>query len=100
MAHAVGIPGEARVGGWIAARGCEEVIDAFGCARVSVAAIDPPSAVPANPQVIARGSLLEFPDPEIGPVRLATPPCGGTIRWLGRAIGADDAAIRAWLSRP
>lgn len=90
---------DAIIGAWIGARSCGEVVEAFARARVSLAAIDPPSAVPANPQVVARGSLVEVDDPEIGPVRLAAPPCGGTIRWLGRSIGADDAAVREWLSR-
>jgi len=88
---------DAIVGAWIAARSCDEVVEAFSRARVSLAAIDPPSALPANPQVVARGSLVEVDDPEIGRVRVAAPPCGGTIRWLGRARGADDAALRAWL---
>ncbi|MFM7140816.1 MAG: CoA transferase, partial [Alphaproteobacteria bacterium] len=89
---------DAIVGGWIAARSCDEVVAAFAAARVSLAAIDPPSAVPRNPQVVARASLVEVDDPALGRVTLAAPPCGGTIRWLGRSIGADDAAIRAWLS--
>ncbi|MFM8412384.1 MAG: CaiB/BaiF CoA transferase family protein [Alphaproteobacteria bacterium] len=89
---------DAIVGGWIAARSCDDVVAAFAAARVSLAAIDPPSAVPRNPQVVARASLVEVDDPALGRVTLAAPPCGGTIRWLGRSIGADDAAIRAWLS--
>lgn len=90
---------DAIVGGWIAERPCDEVVEAFARARVSLAAIDPPSAVPANPQVVARGSLVEVVDPEIGRVRVSAPPCGGTIRWLGRALGADDEAFRAWIER-
>lgn len=91
---------DAVIGSWIGARACEEVVAAFARARVSLAAIDPPSAVPSNPQVVARGGLVEVDDPQLGRLRLAAPACGGSIRWLGRAIGADDEAFRAWLSRP
>ncbi|MEI8358049.1 MAG: CoA transferase [Deltaproteobacteria bacterium] len=86
------------VGDWIAERGRDEVVECFVRARVSLAAVETPSEVAANPQVHARGGFVELDDPETGRVVLPAPPLGGTIRWLGRALGADDAVLRAWLA--
>lgn len=84
---------DAVLGGWIAERSRDDVLAAFVAARVSVAAIDPPTTVARNPHLLARGSLVDVVDPEVGTLRLAAPPAGGRIRWLGRGLGADDRAV-------
>ena len=57
----------------------------------------------ADPHVQARGSVLTVDDPVLGAVVLPAPMARlsdtpGTVRWLGREIGADtDAVIADWL---
>ena len=57
----------------------------------------------ADPQYQARGNLIEIVDLRAGPLtlpnvcpRLSDTP--GKLRWAGRALGADNAAVRKdWL---
>lgn len=91
------------IGGWIGARTCDEVVESFARAKVSLCAVDDPLAVADNPHVQARESLLRFDDPEIGPVVAAAPfprrvESQGQVRHLGRDVGADnDAVYGDWL---
>jgi crotonobetainyl-CoA:carnitine CoA-transferase CaiB-like acyl-CoA transferase len=94
---------DAVIGGWIGERSCDAVVEAFTRARVSLAAVDAPTEVVRNPHFRARGSLVEVEDDDAGRLTLAAPsPAraadGGRVRWLGRALGADnDAVYRDWL---
>jgi crotonobetainyl-CoA:carnitine CoA-transferase CaiB-like acyl-CoA transferase len=94
---------DAIVGGWIAARACDEVVETLCAARVSAAAIDGPLAVARNPHLRARAALVEVDDAEAGALTLAAPSPAraaqpGRVRWLGRPLGTDnDAVYRGWL---
>jgi formyl-CoA transferase len=91
------------IGAWIGARSCAEVVERCNAARVSLAAVDPPTEVARNPHFRARASLVEIEDDATGRLTLAAPSPArasgaGRIRWLGRSLGADnDAVYRDWL---
>jgi crotonobetainyl-CoA:carnitine CoA-transferase CaiB-like acyl-CoA transferase len=86
------------VGGWIASRTREEVMEAFDIAGAAVAPVYSAAELVADPQVRAREMLTRVPDEELGELlqhnvlfRMSDTP--GSIRWTGRAPGADTDAI-------
>jgi crotonobetainyl-CoA:carnitine CoA-transferase CaiB-like acyl-CoA transferase len=94
---------DAIIAEWIAARPCDEVVEQFNAAGVSLAAVDGLLRVAVNPQVRARRSLIEVADAEAGTITTAAPSPAraqepGRIRHLGRGRGADNRAVyRDWL---
>jgi crotonobetainyl-CoA:carnitine CoA-transferase CaiB-like acyl-CoA transferase len=91
---------DALINAWVGSRSAAAAVEAFVAARVSAAVVDDMTEVLANPHFRARGEVLTVDDPEIGPITTARPGIGelGTIRHLGRALGADNAAIYGeWL---
>lgn len=94
---------DAIIAEWVAARPCDEVVEQFNAAGVSLAAVDGLLRVAANPQFRARGSLIEVADAEAGSITTAAPSPAraqepGRIRHLGRALGADNRAVYCdWL---
>lgn len=88
------------VGSWIARHDRQEVLDLFEEAQAAVAPVQDVADVMADPQYAALGTLAEFDDPELGPLRMqnvlfrlsGTP---GGIRWTGRPHGADTAEVLA-----
>ncbi len=97
-AHVEEIDG--AVGTWIAARTRDEVIAAFEEAQAAAAPVYDASDIADDPQLQAIGAIAEVPDAELGRVlmsnvvaRLSTTP--GSIRWPGRAHGADTAEVLA-----
>ncbi len=88
------------VGDWIAARGTAEVVDAFERAQAAVAPVYDVAGLVGDPQVVARGTVVQVDDDELGPLRMqdvlfklsGTP---GSIRWTGRGHGADTDAVLA-----
>ena len=60
----------------------------------------------ADPQVVARGSVVRVEDPAMGAVLMPAPTphlsrTPGRIGWSGRDEGADtDAVCRDWLGLP
>ncbi|MET9425101.1 MULTISPECIES: CoA transferase [unclassified Streptomyces] len=90
------------VGGWIAHRTRDEVVDAFEKAEAAVAPVYDISDVMDDPQYQALGTITEVPDPELGTLRMQnvifrlseTP---GRIRWAGRPHGADTEEVLAEL---
>jgi crotonobetainyl-CoA:carnitine CoA-transferase CaiB-like acyl-CoA transferase len=86
------------IGAWIAARDLAEVIRAFEAVEAAVAPIYDVSDVLKDPQYQALGSIASVPDEELGAVKmqnvlfrmLGTP---GRIRWAGRRLGQDNAAV-------
>jgi crotonobetainyl-CoA:carnitine CoA-transferase CaiB-like acyl-CoA transferase len=93
---------DAMVGGWIAERTVDEVVDAFEKANAAIAPIYDISDVFTDPQYLALDTITTVEDPDLGPVRMQnvlyrmseTP---GEIRWTGRAKGADNADVFAEL---
>jgi len=89
---------DAAVGAWIAARDLDEVVRAFEAAEAAVAPIYDVADVMKDPQYQALGSIVSVPDAELGEVKmqnvlfrmLGTP---GRVRWAGRRLGEDNAAV-------
>ncbi|HJS92612.1 MAG TPA: CoA transferase [Solirubrobacteraceae bacterium] len=83
---------------WVGARTREEVLDAFTEAGAAIAPVYDVADLLADPHVIARETITRVDDEELGPVRMQnvlfrmseTP---GSIRFTGRALGADTDAI-------
>ena len=94
---------DAIISEWIGARARDEVVEQFNAAGVSLAAVDGLLRAAANPQFRARGSLVEVDDPGAGRITTAAPSPArtrepGTVRHLGRELGADNRAIYVdWL---
>jgi crotonobetainyl-CoA:carnitine CoA-transferase CaiB-like acyl-CoA transferase len=89
---------DGAVAAWIAARPTEEVVQAFEAAEAALAPVYDASDIVRDPQYAALGSIASVPDPDLGSVqmqnvifRMSDTP--GSIRWTGRALGADNAAV-------
>ncbi|MET9552690.1 CoA transferase [Streptomyces sp. NPDC006645] len=86
------------VGAWIARHSREDAMAAFEKAEAAIAPVYDIRDVMADPQYRALDSVVEVPDPELGPIRMQnvlfrlseTP---GSIRWAGRPHGADTDAV-------
>jgi crotonobetainyl-CoA:carnitine CoA-transferase CaiB-like acyl-CoA transferase len=89
---------DAAMAAFCAARTVDEVVAAFEDAHAAAAPVHDMAAVFADPQVRARGSIVEADGvPMQGLVaRLSATP--GEVRWAGRAMGADDPP--AWSVAP
>jgi len=81
---------DAAMAAFCAARSVDEVVAAFEEAHAAAAPVYDMAAVFADPQVRARGSIVEADGvPMQGLVaRLSATP--GAVRWAGRALGADN----------
>ena len=86
------------VGDWIAERDRDEVIAAFTKADAAIAPVYDVEDLMKDPHVRATDMITEVDDDELGRVRMQnvlfrmseTP---GSIRWTGRALGADTDEI-------
>jgi crotonobetainyl-CoA:carnitine CoA-transferase CaiB-like acyl-CoA transferase len=89
---------DARMAEFCAARTVDEVVVAFEAAHAAAAPVYDMADVFADPQIQARGSIVEVDGvPMQGLVaRLSRTP--GAVRWAGRAMGADDPP--RWEDRP
>src|SRR5690606_22153376 len=90
---------------WIAARDAAEVVARFEEAQAAVAPVYDVTDIAADPQYAALNTFAELPDEEVGSVtlqnvlfRLSGPP--GEVRWPGRPLGRDTAAVLGELSYP
>lgn len=88
------------VGSWIAARTTAEVLEAFEQAQAAVAPVYDVSGLMQDPQYVARGTILTVEDPDLGPLKMqnvlfSTSRTPGSVRWAGRQVGADTAAVLA-----
>lgn len=91
---------DSAIGDWIAARPCAVVLETILAQRVSIAAVDDVTDVLANPHFDVRHVWLDGDDDAIGQWRTTAvaPGLGGTVRHLGRDLGADDEAVLGeWL---
>lgn len=94
---------DAMVGGWIAERSFDEVISAFEKAEAAVAPIYDIRHIMEDPQFRALDSVTTIDDPELGALKMQNVLCRlsetpGSIKWAGRAIGADNEAVYGeWL---
>ena len=88
------------IAAWIQERPAEEAVNSLVAERVSAAAIDDLPTVLANPHFAARQAFVHGTDETLGNWTscLLTPGLGGAVRFLGRALGADnDAVLGEWL---
>lgn len=89
---------DAAVAAWIEARPAAEVIARFEAADAAIATVYDVRDIMTDPQYTAIGTIASVDDPDLGPIRMQnqlfrmslTP---GSIRWTGRAQGADTDAI-------
>ncbi len=96
---------DAAVGDWIAAHDQAEALKAFEEADAAIAPVYDVADLMSDPQVRALGSIVAVPDKELGEVKmqnvmfrmLGTP---GRIRWPGRRLGEDNAAVYGELGVP
>jgi crotonobetainyl-CoA:carnitine CoA-transferase CaiB-like acyl-CoA transferase len=81
---------DANMASFCAARSVDEVVAAFEAAHAAAAPVYEMADLFADPQVRARGSIVEVDGvPMQGLVaRLSRTP--GAVRWAGRPLGADD----------
>lgn len=89
---------DARVASWIAARPAAQVIAEFERVEAAVAPIYDIRDVFEDPQYRALGTITTVHDDDLGAVRmqnvmfrLSRNP--GSIRWTGRALGADNRSV-------
>jgi crotonobetainyl-CoA:carnitine CoA-transferase CaiB-like acyl-CoA transferase len=89
---------DAHMARYGAAHTSEEVVAQFGAAHAAAAPVHDMAGVFSDPQVVARGSIVEADGvPMQGLVaRLSRTP--GEVRWAGRELGADDPP--RWLGPP
>ncbi|MGE7386401.1 CaiB/BaiF CoA transferase family protein [Streptomyces sp. NPDC004126] len=89
---------DAAVGGWIAERTRDEVVDAFDQAQAAIGAVYDFADVLQDPHIAARRSIVSVPDPELREIRMPdvafrlrdTP---GSVRWAGPRLGEHTAEI-------
>lgn len=91
---------DAAVGGWIAERDAEEVLNAFSEAQASASLVYDIKDVMSDPQYRALGTITEVEDEELSKVkmqnvifRLSETP--GEVRWAGRSAGHDTNEVLA-----
>jgi crotonobetainyl-CoA:carnitine CoA-transferase CaiB-like acyl-CoA transferase len=91
---------DAAVSRYIAERTAAEVIDRFVEADAAIAPVLKMTDIVEDPHVVARDILVELDGIKTqAPVaRLSETP--GTVRWLGRPLGADTDAVLAELDDP
>lgn len=91
---------DAAVSAWIGARNTADVLAEFTAVEAAVAPVYDVRGIVADPQVRARGTILTIDDEDLGLVQMQnvlfqlsrTP---GSVRWSGRAHGADTDAVLA-----
>lgn len=86
------------VGDWIAQRNRAEVLDAFTEAGAAIAPVYDAADLAADPHIRQTGMLTAVDDPDLGELlmhnvlwRLSATP--GSIRFTGRALGADTDEV-------
>ena len=89
---------DAAVAGWVASRTRDEVVAEFERVEAAVAPVYDASDIAADPQLAALETVLRVPDPDFREVamqnvlfRLSETP--GSVRWTGRAHGADTSEV-------
>jgi crotonobetainyl-CoA:carnitine CoA-transferase CaiB-like acyl-CoA transferase len=85
---------DGAVADWVFRHTRDEVMDAFEKAEAAVAPIYDASDIATDPQFEALNTIVRLDDPDLGSVamqnvlfRLSETP--GSVRWIGRAQGAD-----------
>jgi len=93
---------DGAVGGWIALRTRDEVVDAFDRAQAAIAPIYDAADIVADPQFQALGTIHTIVDEDLGEMRMQGPlfrlsEDAPVLAFTGRALGADTDALLAEL---
>jgi len=96
---------DAFVTHWTSAMTRDDILAACEAGQVPCGPVYSIEEIFSDPQYQARENLIEIEDPRAGALtlpnicpRLSETP--GKLRWAGRALGADNAAVREdWLAR-
>jgi crotonobetainyl-CoA:carnitine CoA-transferase CaiB-like acyl-CoA transferase len=89
---------DAALAGAIAERSLDEMRTLFESSDLTACAVYDIADITKDPHVIARGILVDVPDPELGAVRMTAPTprlatTPAAVRWAGPALGAHNAEI-------
>jgi crotonobetainyl-CoA:carnitine CoA-transferase CaiB-like acyl-CoA transferase len=89
---------DAALAGAIAERTLDEMRGLFESSDLTACAVYDIADITKDPHVIARGILVDIPDPELGAVRMTapTPRLAATpavVRWTGPPLGAHNAEV-------
>ena len=89
---------DAAVADFIGSRTAAEVVAAFEAAEAAAAVVLDQAGIAADPHVIASGALVEVEGVQQQGLiaRLSATP--GSVRWVGRPLGADTDAVLAELA--
>lgn len=89
---------DGALAGAIAERTLDEMRGLFESSDLTACAVYDIADIAKDPHVIARGILVDVPDPELGAVRMTAPtprlqatPAG--VRWAGPPLGAHNAEV-------
>ena len=88
---------DALVRDWVGARPAAEVLRAFEAAQAAIAPVYTMADVVTDPHVIARGALVEVDGVTMPGLLAALSRTPGSVRHVGRALGADTDAVLAEL---
>jgi crotonobetainyl-CoA:carnitine CoA-transferase CaiB-like acyl-CoA transferase len=86
------------VAAWVAQRTLDDAMAVLQGAEVAAAPVYDAAQLLADEHLRARGSFLTVEDADLGPVRVQAPVAvlsetPGRVDHLGRALGADNAAV-------
>jgi len=89
---------DAALAGAIGARTLDEMTRLFETRDLTASPVYDIADITKDPHVVARGILVDVPDPELGTVRMTapTPRLGETpaaIQWTGPALGAHNREV-------
>lgn len=86
---------DAHLADWVGERTLEEVLAAFEAVQAAAAPVYDMADIATDPHLQARGALVDVDGTVMQGLvaRLSATP--GTIRWSGRALGADDDLLEA-----
>lgn len=93
---------DAALGEAIGRRTREDVLRLFETLDLTAAPVYDVADIAKDPHVVARGILVDVPDPELGQVRMAAPTprldaTPASIRWTGPPLGAHNGEVYAEL---
>jgi crotonobetainyl-CoA:carnitine CoA-transferase CaiB-like acyl-CoA transferase len=97
---------DALIAAWTRTRASAPLLEALHTAAVPAGLVYTPADMAADPHFRARGSLVELPDAEVGPVLMPAPAprlsrTPTAVRWAGPRLGqhTDEVLTEAGLSR-
>jgi crotonobetainyl-CoA:carnitine CoA-transferase CaiB-like acyl-CoA transferase len=96
---------DAALAGAIGARTLDEMRGLFESSDLTACPVYDIADITKDPHVIARGILVDVPDPALGAVRMTapTPRLAATpaaVRWVGPPLGAHNAEVYGALGIP